>query len=83
MNDSPTDTEVLDMIALVLGTTESWDADTIDYVAGLVALVRPHPGSTPADKYTAALIHNAEIEAHMNRMKHTDNIVKLAREVAS
>lgn len=39
------DTEAIDAIATALGTAESWDADTLDTIAEVIGLVRPHPGS--------------------------------------
>lgn len=54
--DNPTDQQVLDAIATLLGTSRAWNADTLTDIANLIGQVRPHPGDAPnyADDFHAA-----------------------------
>ncbi len=55
-NPTPwTDAEALNEIALLLGTTDEWDADTLDEIARFVAHARPYPGSIGSDEYGEAM----------------------------
>jgi hypothetical protein len=45
--DEPTDTQVIDAIGGLLGTTKDWNADTLRDIANLIGQVRPHPGDDP------------------------------------
>lgn len=49
------DTQILDELAVVLGATEQWDADTVETIADLVGKARPHPGGRNTDEYPLQL----------------------------
>ena len=52
MGASPTDQGVIDAIATMLGTSESWSgADMLETIAELVGAVRPHPGNTRPEHF--------------------------------
>lgn len=46
-----TDTEVVDRIALGLGTQSKWGSDELEWIADLIGMVRPHPGDTDPARY--------------------------------
>lgn len=50
-----TDGDIIDDIALLMASQDSWSADTLDDIAGLVGMVRPHPGDADLDSYRRAL----------------------------
>lgn len=50
-----TDTDVVDAIALGLGTKSQWSgADELEWIAEVVGRVRPHPGNSDPRPYRAA-----------------------------
>lgn len=49
-----TDEQVVDRIAALLGTRESWSgADMLERIANLIGYVRPHPGDPNVLDYRA------------------------------
>lgn len=47
-----TDTDVVDAIALGLGTRSEWSSDELDWIGEIIAAVRPHPDEPlPPEKY--------------------------------
>ena len=48
-----TDSDVVDDIAALLGTAETWrGADFLEIIADLIGQVRPHPGEGTPEQYT-------------------------------
>ncbi|MNY75788.1 hypothetical protein D3C86_2151680 [compost metagenome] len=55
-----TDTDVVDAIALGLGTKPEWSgADELEWIANTIGKVRPHPGDRDPREY-----HEEFIEQH-------------------
>lgn len=52
MTKPRTDTEIVDAIAVGLGTQDGWSgADTLEWIADVIGQVRPHPGNGEATSY--------------------------------
>src|SRR5665648_323877 len=62
----PTDDNVMDRIALMLGTVEEWDgsADYLEEIADLIGHTgRPHPGNVESHVYRRLLAEHASLQA--------------------
>src|SRR5665648_1128799 len=62
----PTDDDVMDRIALMLGTVEEWDgsADYLEEIADLIGHTgRPHPGNVESHVYRRLLAEHASLRA--------------------
>ncbi|MDN5758318.1 MAG: hypothetical protein L0H59_07265 [Tomitella sp.] len=49
------DSQILDAIAIVMGTNAEWNADTLEHIANIVGTARPHPGDQFPDEYPLLL----------------------------
>lgn len=55
--DQNRDTYVLDLIAGLLGASDSWNgADMLSQIADMIGTVRPHPGNVDAEAYAAIFL---------------------------
>ena len=56
-NQHSTDTNIVNAIALLLGTQREWNGgDCLEDIANLIGLVRPHPGDQDPAAYVARLL---------------------------
>ena len=56
-NQHSTDTNIVNAIALMLGTHREWDgADFLEEIANLISLVREHPGVQDPAAYATQLL---------------------------